>query len=61
MRLTELIAKLQRLPPSATVELHNGKAWVKCGETSYRPLDEYAREPQASPLLSTRSRFVHGL
>lgn len=42
MRVTELIVKLNRLPPSATIELHNGQPWVRIADGQYRRLVDYA-------------------
>lgn len=42
MRVTELIVKLHKLPPSATIELHNGQPWIKLSDGCYRRLVDYA-------------------
>lgn len=42
MRVTELIVKLNRLPPTATIELHDGQPWVRIADGQYRRLVDYA-------------------
>jgi hypothetical protein len=42
MRVTELIIKLHKLPPTATIELHNGQPRVKIADGQYRRLVDYA-------------------
>lgn len=42
MQITELIVKLNKLPPTATIELHDGQPWVKIADGQYRRLVDYA-------------------
>lgn len=51
--INNLIRKLEALPPSASLEWHNGQLWIKFSPTRYQRLVDFVRVksgPTISPL-----------
>ena len=52
--INNLIRKLEPLPPSASLEWHNGQLWIKFNATRYQRLVDFVRV-KSGPIITPMS------